>query len=382
MENEDRFKKPKPSRIVLVVTYAIVLFLLLSRIDKVWETIRWVLNIFTPLFLGVALAFIFHLPMNFFQYKLLKSWEHSNSRILRRLWRGVSMLLSYLCVLIVLGGLLSILLPRAFASIVSLASNFSNYITNFQSWLDGFLTSLSLTPSASAMVSEVWQQAVDLLQKLLGTVAGRAVSFTVSITTGVTNFLFALMFSGFMLYNHEKLFSQFKRLSTAILGPRRTRRLCEVVELVDNVFGRFILGQTTEALILGTLCFVGMSLFGMDYAVLISCVIAVTALVPILGAWIGTVPCALILVMIEPAQALWFLLFIIVLQQLEGDFIYPHVVGNAVGLPGLWVLASIIVGGGLFGVWGMLLGTPCAAVCYKMIAEWLRGREQKELKGR
>jgi predicted PurR-regulated permease PerM len=285
------------------------------------------------------------------------------------------MLLAYLTIFLLIGGLGALIFPRVVDSVTALASNFSNYLTRFQVWADGMLSSLSVNPDISEPVSNLWQQGIEMLQNLLSSIVSGAVNFTVGLTAVVYNLLLSLMISGFILYNRKKLFSQFRRLSGVVIGAKHTRRLSEILRLANQVFSRFIVGQTTEALILGTLCFLGMSLFGMHYALLISTIIAVTALIPILGAWIGTIPCAVILMGIDPVQALWFLLFIIILQQIENNFIYPHVVGGAIGLPGVWVLASIIIGGGLFGVWGMLLGTPVAALCYRLTREWVRERE-------
>lgn len=358
-----------------LITYTILLFLLLYRIDDAWGALKWFVDVASPIFVGIVLAFVFHLPMDFFQYKLLRSWERHPSRLLRGMWRGVSMLLAYLSIFLLLGGLGALIVPRVVDSLTVLASNFSNYLTRFQVWADGMLSSLSVNPDISEPVSNLWQQGITMLQNVLSSIVGGAVNFTVGLTAVVYNLLLSLMISGFILYNRKKLFSQFRRLSGVVLGSKHTRRIGEVLRLANQVFSQYIVGQSTEALILGTLCFIGMSLLGMHYALLISTIISVTALIPILGGFIGTIPCSVILLVIDPIQAVWFVVFIIVLQQIEGNFIYPHVVGGAVGLPGLWVLSSIIIGGGLFGVWGMLLGTPVAALCYRLTREWVRERE-------
>lgn len=371
MENPKQKNPHSLKKMVLLITYAILLFLLIYRFEAVWSWITWFFSAIAPLFIGLALAFVFHIPMDFFQYKLLRSWEHSKSRVLRKLWRGMSMLLAYCTVIAVLYGLGALIFPRVVESVSVLASNFGGYLKNFQSWADGFLSSLSVNPSLAETVSNLWGQATTWLQGFMRDFVSGALSFTVGLTAGIFDFVLAIMFSGFLLYNKETVFRQVRRFVEALVGEKRTRKASEVLRLTNNVFGKFVLGQVTEAIILGVLCFIGMLIFGMDYALLISTIIAVTALVPILGSFIGTIPCALILLVIDPMQAVWFVVFIIVLQQLEGNFIYPRVVGNAIGLSGLWVLVSLIVGGGLFGIWGMLLGTPIFAVLYHLIDRWL-----------
>lgn len=370
-----RPKKTRLRKYLLLITYAIVLLMLLYRIDGIWKAVSSVLQVLAPVFLAFVIAYVLHVPMKFFQYRIFASWERHRNKGLRRAWRGVSMLCTYLTALAFLVGLGALILPRVVESGAMLAMNFSSYLNRFQVWSDGIQSALAINPEVGAVVTDLWDEAVTFIQGLLGKAVSGALSFTVGMTTGLYQFVISLMLSGFMLYNKDKLFTQVRRLATVIFGAKNTRRAGEVLHIANGVFSRFIVGQFVEAMILGTLCFIGMTIFGMHYALLISTIIAVTALIPILGGLIGTIPCAIILLVIEPMQAIWFVLFIIILQQLENNLIYPRVVGNAVGLPGLWVLTSVIVGGGLFGVWGMLLGTPVTAVAYRLIREWVRSRE-------
>lgn len=368
-------KPPKDTRKGLkpiwLVTYAIVLFVLLYRFDSVSKGIGWFFSAISPLLLGLFFAYLFFLPMHFFQYKVLKRWENSRHALLRKLWRGVSLLLAYVCVALALFGLGALIFPRFIESLKMLASNFSGYLTSFQIWADGFLSSLSISASASNVISNVWDQLISFLQSVLAKVVDGALGFTAGLTSGVMNFALALMFSGFFLYNREKVSAMFARLLTLLFGEKPVQKTRYILATAHDVFSHYIFGQLTEALVLGVLCFIGMRLFKMEYALLISTIIAITAIIPILGAWIGAIPCAVILLVLDPMQAVWFVVFIIVLQQIEGDFIYPHVVGNAIGVSGMWVLLGLIVGGGLFGVWGMLFGTPVTALCYRLINEWM-----------
>lgn len=377
MENPNK-QKPSPLRkYIILITYAILLFVLIYRIDSVWNGVKWVLNAISPLFAGIGLAYLFHMPMNFFQHKLLKGWQHHTNRVLRGMWRGMSMLLAYLSVLLVIFGLVALVLPRAVESVGTLMSNFSSYLASFQSWADGFMTSLSVDPDTSSMVSNIWGQAVELLQTFMSQVVGAAVNFTVSLTSGVTNFVLAIMFSGFLLYNKGSVLAQIRRLFAALIGEKRVRKIAGIAHLSDNILTRFIMGKIVDSLLLGAMCFLCMTIFQMEYAFLISVVIAATALVPIIGPIVGTIVCALLLLVINPSQAVGFVIMILVVQQIEGNAIYPRLMGNAIGLSGLWVLVSVIIGGGLFGIWGMLLGTPVFAVCYHLVERWLDERQPK-----
>lgn len=360
---------------MVLITYAILLLSVVYHFEHIYKKIIVLINVLVPLFWGIVLAFIFHIPLEFFQFKVMGRWERHPRLIFRRLWKGISLLFTYLSVFLVIIGLGTLILPALTDSVTTLAANLSTHLPRFRNWADERLASLAIIPDIRETLVDMGVKVAFYIQQLIGRVLRGAVGFT----SGIFNILLGLMLSGFILYNREVLFSQFKRLATVVLGSKRTGRLSEIIQMVDNVFGRFITGQLIEASILGILCFLGMNLFGMHYALLISAIIAVTSLIPILGPIIGTIPCALILLVIDPMQALWFGVLIIVLQQIEGDFIYPRIVGTAVGLPGLWVLISILVGGGLFGVWGMLLGTPVTALGYRLIGQWVRSKEQERL---
>ncbi|HWR22162.1 MAG TPA: AI-2E family transporter [Feifaniaceae bacterium] len=360
---------------LLLITYTVVLLMLLYRIDGLWAAAGSVLHVLSPVFVAVAVAYVVNLPLRFFQYKVFPKWERHRRPGLRRAWRIVSMLCAYLVALAALVGTVALIVPRVVESIIMLATNFSGYLNRFQVWSDGIQSALAINPEVGAVVMNLWEQLITFIQGILGKAVSGALTFTVGLTTGVYQFALSVMLSIFMLYNKDKLLVQARRLCAVVFGPKTTRRVSEVLHMANGIFSRFIAGQLVEAVILGVLCFIGMTIFNMHYALLISTIIAVTALIPILGPLIGTIPCAVILLVIEPMQAVWFVVFIIILQQLESNLIYPRVVGNAVGLSGLWVLMSVIVGGGLFGIWGMLLGTPVMAVVYRLVREWVRTRE-------
>ena len=186
---------------------------------------------------------------------------------------------------------------------------------------------------------------------------------------GVFNFIVGFAFSTYMLLQKETLCQNAKKILFAFLDRGKAEVLISVGKLSNEMFAKFVSGQLTEAVIIGILCFLGMSLFSIPYAPLIATIVSVTALVPIFGAFIGTAFGAFLLLMVRPITAVWFVLFIIVLQQIEGNFIYPKVVGGSIGLPGIWVLFAVTLGGNLFGVMGMLLGVPISAVLYTLLRQ-------------
>lgn len=200
---------------------------------------------------------------------------------------------------------------------------------------------------------------------------------TASITTGVVNVFLGFVIGIYMIVTKERLIRTLKNLIYAYSPKRTADYISHVYYHVNFCFTGFVSGQLTEAVILGLLCFFGMTIFNMQYALLISVIIGVTNIIPIIGPIIGAIPGALIMLMIDPMKAVWFVLFIIVLQQLESNLIYPRVVGNSIGLPGIWVIFAIILGGGLFNFAGVLLGVPTFAVVYSLIAENVQSRLKK-----
>ena len=187
-----------------------------------------------------------------------------------------------------------------------------------------------------------------------------------------------VIFAVYMLMQKEKLTSQLKRLVRAYLPEEKAQKLLYVGHITNDTFKKFFGGQFIEAILLGVLCFIGMTIFGMPYALTISVLVGVTALIPVFGAFFGTAIGAILILAVNPMQAFWFVVYIIVLQQIDGNFIYPKIVGDSVGLPGIWVMLAVLVGGNSLGIIGMLIGVPIASVAYKLIKEYV---EKKKIEG-
>ena len=226
---------------------------------------------------------------------------------------------------------------------------------------------------------------MSYIEKIVGTLGsgiGNAVSAVVTLLTSTVSIIviifISLIFSIYMLIDKEKLFNQSKRFTRSYLSGKHFDKISHVASVVNDSFRRYIVGQFAEAIILGVLCSIGMMIFKFPYAGMIGTLIGFTALIPVAGAYIGAGVGAVMILTVSPIKALLFLLFILILQQLEGNLIYPKVVGNSLGLPALWVLAAVTVGGGLMGVLGMLLGVPIAAAIYQLIREDLHKREAKQ----
>ena len=234
-----------------------------------------------------------------------------------------------------------------------------------------------MLPELALNADQVKDTITGFLQEKGDSVVNTTLNITTSIVGALVNLLLALVFSVYLLAQKETLIAQAKRLLQRILPKKAADRLMHLLSLTNNAFSSFVSGQVTEAVILGTLCCLGMLILRLPYALPVSVIIAALSLIPIFGAWIGAATGAFLIVFQSPIKALWFLIFLLILQQVEGNLIYPRVVGKSVGLPGLWVLAAVTIGGGAFGVLGMLLGVPVCAVIYTLMQDFIRSKPGK-----
>lgn len=364
---------------MLLIVFAVVLMLAVIRFDALARAAGVLFGLLKPFFIGFAIAFVLNIPY----MAIRNSLERYNTR-LPKLNKPLAITGAYLLCFGIIGGVIAIVIPELVRSINLLINNSETYKENFQNALL-WLSSFDVSPFAGLDWNEILasleqelkvllEQAMDLLRVLFPQIYDKASG----LIHGVANVLIGLVVSVYLLTGKETLCRQTKRLVYAFLPERLADACVDVSRLMNRCFSNFISGQLIEACILGLLCFAGMNIFGFEYAFLISLMIGVTAIIPIVGAFIGTVPAVFLLFLVEPAQAVWFLVFIVVLQQIEGHLIYPKVVGESVGLPALWVLLGIVAGGGLGGVPGMLLGVPLFTVVYKLLSRTVQQRLDKK----
>ena len=360
--------------LILLITYAVVLVAVIVKLDAVGGWLGGVLAAFQPLIAGLVIAFILDRPCNFFARQYAKLLPGRAGRAARPL----AVVTAYLAVILFIAVLVALVVPELTHSIEMFIGNIGTYAANFQDLYDWVVAKLDLEQLASLDLSSgISDTLKDLLTGALDTLTNtlpHLVTMTSVVVSGVVTGVLALVFSIYMLSGAPRLTAQCRRLVKAYLPPRLSTPLLSVAHLTVDTFSKYVNGQLVEACILGGLCFVGMCVFRFDYAPLISVIIGVSALIPIAGAYLGAGVAVLLLVMIRPLEALWFLVFLVTLQQLEGNLIYPRVVGTTMGLPGIWVLAAVTVGGSLLGLAGIVVSVPIAAVLYTLLKNDLRAR--------
>lgn len=353
--------------LILLITYTVILVAFVIRFDAVARWLGVVLSAFKPLLIGFAIAFVLNRPCNFFA----RLYAGKLPERVRRAARPLAVATSYLIVVVLIAVLIALVVPELVKSIQAFIGNMGAYGANLQGLYDLLVEKLELDSMAelnpSATINDVLNKLLSGTLDLLTNTLPHLISVTSVVISAVVTGVLALVFSIYMLSGGPKLVAQCRRLAVTYLPERFSAPLLSVARLTADTFTRYVSGQITEACILGCLCFVGMCIFRFDYAPLISVVIGVSALIPVAGAYMGAIIAVLLLVMIDPLQALLFLVFLVILQQLEGNIIYPRVVGTSLGLPGIWVLAAVTVGGSLLSFAGLVISVPVAAVLYTLL---------------
>lgn len=321
-----------------------------------------------PLVIGGAAAYILNILMSFYERHY---FAKNNTPAARKSRRPVCMILSILTLTLIVFGVIILVVPQLVSAVQLLWAEVPGALEKVSIWLQG----IEWLPQEMRNLAESinWRSKLGDMAKFLssgiGSVAGILVSTVSSVFSGAVTTLLSVIFTIYLLSGKEKLGRQCHRLMKFVLREKWYARFCHVLGILNDSFRRYIVGQCTEALILGALCTVGMLILQFPYATMIGALVAFTALIPVAGAYIGAGVGAFMILTVSPVKALGFLVFLIVLQQLEGNIIYPRVVGSSIGLPGIWVLAAVTIGGSLMGILGMLLAVPLAAAAYRLLRE-------------
>lgn len=358
-------KKP-----LIVVAFGVILYAVCDNLAYFRTHIGAFLSLLSPLLSGFCVAYILNLPMRGIERLLFRNPKRKIYRF-RRLF---SVVLTFLLAIAVLVTLSAVIVPQLISSGTTLVERFPSYLAGLQAFINDTTQTLGIEDAFWAEFETWMRQMMGMADTILKNVLPNLVGGVVGVTSGVFNSFLALVLCIYLLYNKEKLCGQLKSCLHAFVREDIADVLLRTGRFANTTFSRFFAGQLTEAVILGVLCFAGMSIFRMPYAMLISVVIAATSVIPIFGAYIGTIPSAFIILMVRPVTALWFVVFIIVLQQIEGNLIYPKVVGSSIGLSGFWVLLAILIGGGLFGILGIFIGIPTMAVLYRIAGDYIHAR--------
>ena len=367
--------KKQMKSIMLLILFTVMLYVGLQNIDVVLGVLGTMIGLVFPFILGGGIAFVLNVPMSFLERNIFGRGRLKDSRRAAKAARPVSLILALLLVILIIMIAGFVILPELGSTVMGLGKGIETGIRNLQIWIDStFQNNSAIVEWANSLEIEP-QKMVDsimgVLQNGVNNILSSAVTVTVGIANTAMNASIAFVFACYILIQKEKLMVQAKKALFALLPEKTVKYLLHVCSLASNTFSRFVTGQCIEAVILGTMFFVAMTIFRFPYAMLVGVLIAFTALIPIFGAFIGCAISFLLILLVSPVKALLFLILFLVLQQIEGNLIYPHVVGGSVGLPSVWVLVAVTVGGSLMGVAGMLIFIPLVSVIYALFREWM-----------
>lgn len=342
---------------LIVVLVGLTFYLVASHFGTVRAQLSSWMGIIAPFLWGIALAYLLDGPARFFQNRL-------------HLRRGLAVLLSCLLAGLLIAFLVGMVVPQLVDSVLILINNVPVYLARLDKLVAQSPIEVEGLESLLGSYSELVEKATEMLSAVLPKLLG----YGMAIGSGVVSMITAVISSIYMLLGKEKLLHQLRKVTIALLPQNRAARLMEICRHANGVFSGFIYGKIIDSAIMGLICFVVTSIFKMPFALLISVIVGVTNVIPFFGPFIGAIPSIMILLIVEPISALEFGIFVIILQQFDGNILGPKILGDSTGLPALWVLVAIIVGGGLFGFVGMLVGVPTFAVLYSLGSDVLAAR--------
>ncbi len=365
----------------ILLVLAALLAMTVLHFDRVLGAMNTLGNTLSPVAGGLVIAYILNVFVHFFEDIAFKPFEKSKSRVWKKLRRPVSVTLAYLVVILLVVFIVCFIIPSLVDSMsvltVTIQRNLPIYANQAMAWANDIAQRYDLTFIQEFLREFNWSSLLNVLgdaTKFTTEILSEVFNMTANVASGLFAMIMGFIFSVYMLSGKEKLIRGVKDSLRAFLPKRAASVAARVARLSNRVFFSFIRGQLTECVILGVLCYIGMSILRLDYALLISSVVALGALIPILGAYIGAGVGAFILLLVHPIDALIFVVFLVILQQVEGNLIYPRVVGSSIGLPPIWTIFAVTFWGGVMGIVGIWIGTPLTAIFYRLFREQVYAR--------
>ncbi len=366
--------KKNMKNIMLLIVFAVLFYVGVQRIESVAAGFSFVVSIVFPFLLGAAMAFILNVPMSFMEKRLFSKTKGKA----KKLKRPICLVLAILFVVAILWIVLLVVIPEVASTVASLSVNIEEALIKLQRWaMDIFEDNKQIEVWIASLQFDwdgIIHTAFGFLKNGAGNVLNSTMTVAKTVINSVMNFCVAFVFACYILLQKEKLAVQIRKILYAFFSKKVVTKVLDIASLSYKTFANFVTGQCCEAVILGTMFFISMSILRFPYALLVGVLIAFTALIPIFGAFIGCFLGTFLILVADPMKAIAFVILFLVLQQVEGNLIYPHVVGGSVGLPSIWVLVAVTVGGSLMGIVGMLVFIPICSVLYALFREMVYKR--------
>ena len=364
-------KRDIKKNIILIITYIALIIFVLVNFEKILSILGYIINIFSPFIFGVIVAFVLNILVNFIERKLF-------GKVKKKTWlkikRPLSIAISVVLVIFIIVFIMNLLIPQLKNSV----SLFTDSLPTYKEDIINIMNKFDLEETTIKKVSDYLDNFGKVITDYIKGNSKDVITVTTEVATSliaiISKAVIAIVFAIYIIAQKETLKRQFNKLMSAYLKPRTVNRINKYASMANTTFSNFVTGQCLEALIFGSLCFLGMLILRLPYAPTIAVLLGFTALIPVFGAFIGTFLGAFLILMISPIKAIIFVVFILVLQQIEGNLIYPKVVGKSVGLPGIWVLLSVTIGASVGGILGMLIATPLCSLLYILLRQAVNDR--------
>lgn len=361
----NKLKDMKLKNQLIISTYIMIFLLLILKPDVIPNLINKFISAFKPFIMGGIIAFLINLPMKVIEEKAVKPLCEKYEN-LKKMSRVISLVYTLIIIVVLSWIFISYIVPQLADSLRSLTNDIPSYISGLQNQIIIKLRDFHMLDNTVFDVQAMIKKSLTYIENFINMFISNLFNFTIGITNLFMNLFLGIVISMYILLSKEKLIHQFKKLIYALFNEERYKKIIYILKLTNNKFSRFILGQSIDGLILGTVFFIVFSLVKIPFALLISILIPILNFIPIFGTYVGIVISAFIILMVQPNLVLLFLVLVFTIQQLDGKFVYPMVVGNSLGLSPLWILLAIVVGGNLFGIVGMILGMPLVSVIYEL----------------
>lgn len=361
----NKLKDMKLKNQLIISTYIMIFLLLILKPGVIPNLINKFISAFKPFIMGGIIAFLINLPMKVIEEKAVKPLCEKYEN-LKKMSRVISLVYTLIIIVVLSWIFISYIVPQLADSLRSLTNDIPSYISGLQNQIIIKLRDFHMLDNTVFDVQAMIKKSLTYIENFINMFISNLFNFTIGITNFFMNLFLGIVISMYILLSKEKLIHQFKKLIYALFNEERYKKIIYILKLTNNKFSRFILGQSIDGLILGTVFFIVFSLVKIPFALLISILIPILNFIPIFGTYVGIVISAFIILMVQPNLVLLFLVLVFTIQQLDGKFVYPMVVGNSLGLSPLWILLAIVVGGNLFGIVGMILGMPLVSVIYEL----------------
>ena len=369
-----KFKTKKD--ILLTITFIALIIFALVNFDRIINILCYIVKVFSPFIIGLLLAFILNILIKFIENKIFGKIKEG--KVWNKIKRPLSLTLSIILIVVVIYFILGMLIPQLKNSVSLFTDTLPEYKEDVINLLEEYNVGEKTTAKVGEYLDDVYKIITDYIKANSKDVLSLTTEVASSIIYIISNGIIAVVFAIYVIAQKETLKKQANKVMVAYLKPKVIEKIYDIANEADRIFSNFFTGQCLGALILGLLCFVGMLILRIPYASTISVLIGFTALIPIFGSIIGTILGAFLIVIVSPVKAIIFVVFIIILQQIEGNVIYPKIVGKSIGLPGMWVLLSVTVGASIAGIWGMLLATPLFSIIYMLFTKTVNAKLRKD----